>query len=79
MLADIRQDAAVYAGAKAVRRIIGFAKASDIETLEPVRREGAARGVLQAGRALILSRGGTDSVEALSVATSRTLRATATR
>lgn len=79
VLADIRQDAAVYAGAKAVRRIIGFAKASDIETLEPARREGAARGVLQAGRALILSRGGTDSVEALSVATSRTLRATATR
>lgn len=79
LLDDIRKDAGTYAGAKAVRRIIGFAKASDIESLEPVLREGAARGVLQAGRALILSRLSTDTVETLTEATSRILRATATR
>ncbi|AMB58423.1 S-methyl-5-thioribose kinase [Microterricola viridarii] len=78
LLGDIRRDAAGYAGAKAVRRIVGFAKASDIETLEPALREGAARGVLRAGRVLILSRLGTDSVEALSATVSRILHETAT-
>lgn len=78
ILDDIRRDAGVYAGAKAVRRIIGFAKASDIESLAADTREGAARGVLQAGRALILSRRSTDTVQSLTAATTRILRATAT-
>jgi 5-methylthioribose kinase len=52
LLVGIRSDAAVYAGAEAIRRIVGFAKVSDIETLSPPLREGAARGVLRAARAL---------------------------
>ncbi|SKA89968.1 5'-methylthioribose kinase [Agreia bicolorata] len=79
LLAEFRQDAAVYAGAKAIRRIVGFAKASDIETLDPVLREGAARGVLRAGRALVLERRALDTVEALSAETSAILAATVTR
>ncbi len=55
-LAGIRSDAAVFAGAKAIRRIIGFAKASDIESLDEEQRVGAARSVLLAGRALVLDR-----------------------
>jgi 5-methylthioribose kinase len=79
LLAEFRQDAAVYAGAKAIRRIIGFAKASDIETLDPVLREGAARGVLRAGRALILERRALDTVEALSAESAEILRSAVTR
>lgn len=56
VLTDIRSDAAVFAGAKAIRRIIGFAKASDIESLPEDIRAGAARAVLHAGRALALDR-----------------------
>lgn len=56
VLAEIRSDAAVFAGAKAIRRIIGFAKASDIESLPEDIRAGAARAVLSAGRALALDR-----------------------
>ena len=66
LLTEFREDAAVYAGAEAIRRIVGFAKATDIETLEPGLREGAARAVLRAGRALIVERRGLTSVEALS-------------
>ncbi|SMQ71546.1 S-methyl-5-thioribose kinase [Agreia sp. VKM Ac-1783] len=78
LIREFRQDAAVYAGAKAIRRIIGFAKASDIETLDPVLREGAARGVLRAGRALILERKALDTVEALSAETAAILHETVT-
>lgn len=56
VLAEIRSDAAAFAGAKAIRRIIGFAKASDIESLPEDIRAGAARAVLFAGRALALDR-----------------------
>jgi 5-methylthioribose kinase len=45
-----RSDAQGYAGAKMARRIVGLAKTSDIETLEPNLREGAARAVLQMAR-----------------------------
>ena len=75
LLAGIRDDAAVFAAAKAIRRIVGFAKASDIETLPPALREGAARGVLRAGRALALTRHGIADVDALAVETLATLRA----
>ncbi|HEY8590387.1 MAG TPA: S-methyl-5-thioribose kinase [Naasia sp.] len=54
VLAGIRSDAATFAGAKAIRRIVGFAKAADIETLDEDARVGAARAVLQAGRALLV-------------------------
>jgi 5-methylthioribose kinase len=53
----------MYAGAKAIRRMIGFAKATDIETLDEQPRVGAARAVMLAGRALILERR-TDSTPA---------------
>ncbi|MCS5732232.1 S-methyl-5-thioribose kinase [Herbiconiux daphne] len=78
LLAGIRDDAAVFAAAKAIRRIVGFAKASDIETLPPPLREGAARGVLHAGRALALTRHGIADVDALAAESLATLRAAAT-
>jgi 5-methylthioribose kinase len=53
-LAKVRGDAVAVAGAKAARRIIGFAKVSDIETLPEDLRAGAARGVLGAARLLLL-------------------------
>lgn len=45
-----------FAAAKMTRRIVGLAKASDIETLEPIQRIGAARGVLQGAQKLIKER-----------------------
>ncbi|WP_382309866.1 S-methyl-5-thioribose kinase [Herbiconiux sp. UC225_62] len=78
LLADIRDDAAIFAAAKAIRRIIGFAKASDIESLPPAQREGAARGVLRAGRALALTRHGIPDVDALATESLLTLRTTST-
>ena len=50
------------------RRIVGLAKAADIETLEPSLREGAARGVLELSRRLVTERNSdtsTSSFEAL--------------
>ena len=78
LLASIRDDAAIFAAAKAIRRIIGFAKASDIETLPPELREGAARGVLRAGRDLALTRHGIADVDALAAESLATLRPAAT-
>ncbi|SDY57980.1 S-methyl-5-thioribose kinase [Herbiconiux ginsengi] len=78
LLAGIRDDAAIFAAAKAIRRIVGFAKASDIESLPPAQREGAARGVLRAGRALALTRHGIADVDALAAESLITLRAAAT-
>ncbi|GLK16812.1 methylthioribose kinase [Herbiconiux flava] len=78
LLAGIRDDAAVFAAAKAIRRIVGFAKASDIETLPPAEREGAARGVLHAGRSLALTRHGIADVEALAAESLASLRAART-
>jgi len=46
----------LFASAKMIRRIIGLAKTSDIETLVPELREGAARGILQLGQAAAKSR-----------------------
>ncbi|WP_291038024.1 phosphotransferase [Herbiconiux sp.] len=75
LLEGIRDDAAIFAAAKTIRRIVGFAKASDIETLPPELRERAARGALHAGRALALTRHGIRTVEALSAETLATVRA----
>ncbi len=77
LLAGIRDDAAVFAAAKAIRRIVGFAKASDIESLPPELRERAARGVLRGARALALTRHGISSVDALSGEAAVHLRAAA--
>jgi 5-methylthioribose kinase len=51
-----RSDSAVFAGAKIARRIIGFAKVSDIESLPEQLRVGAARGGLRAARLLMVER-----------------------
>ncbi|WP_440711547.1 S-methyl-5-thioribose kinase [Herbiconiux sp. YIM B11900] len=78
-LAGIRDDAAIFAAAKAIRRIVGFAKAADIETLPPAQREAAARGVLRAGRALALTRRGIADVDALASESLAVLRAAGSR
>ena len=49
-------DALGFAAAKMTRRIVGLAKTSDIETLEPAEREGAARGVLRSAQLIIRER-----------------------
>jgi len=56
LLKGWKLDALGYASAKMSRRIVGLAKTSDIETLEPALRVGAARGVLQAAQAMIRER-----------------------
>lgn len=51
-LRRIRSDAAIFAAAEAVRRIVGFAKVDDIETLPEPERTVAARRVLLSARTL---------------------------
>lgn len=46
----------LFAAAKMSRRIVGLAKAADIETLDPEHREGAARGTLRLARTLVTQR-----------------------
>ena len=55
----------LFAAAKLVRRIVGLAKTSDIETLEPDLREGAARGVLRSAQMLVRERHNHLSVDAM--------------
>lgn len=49
-------DALGYAATKAIRRMIGYAHVSDIETLDEPQRSSAAGAVLRAARALLLER-----------------------
>lgn len=49
---QVRSDAAIYAAAKAVRRIVGFSKVADIQTLPEPERAVAARLVLRGAREL---------------------------
>lgn len=49
-------DAAGFAAAKMARRIVGLAKASDVETLDPSVREGAARGLLRVAQEFAVQR-----------------------
>jgi 5-methylthioribose kinase len=55
-LRRIRSDTAIYAAAKAVRRIVGFSKVADIQTLPEPERALAARRVLQTARTLGVAR-----------------------
>ena len=55
-LRRIRSDAAIYAAAKAVRRIVGFSKVADIQTLPEPERALAARRVLDAARTIGVAR-----------------------
>lgn len=50
------EDAWLFAAAKMARRIVGLAKTSDIETLEPEARAGAARAVLHTARTAVRER-----------------------
>ncbi|MDA8927433.1 S-methyl-5-thioribose kinase [Aquiluna sp.] len=71
-LAEWRSDAWLFSAAKMSRRIVGLAKAADIETLDPSLREGAARGVLELSRQLVRERNSdtsTSSFEALALET----------
>ncbi|MDP1720078.1 MAG: S-methyl-5-thioribose kinase [Candidatus Nanopelagicaceae bacterium] len=51
-----KEDAFGFAAAKMARRIVGLAKTTDIETLDPSIRVGAARGVLRSAQLLIRER-----------------------
>ncbi len=79
LLARALADATAYAGAEAARRVVGFAKAADVETLPEELREGAARGALRAARQLLLAAGRGEDPAALSAVTGELLRAAATR
>jgi 5-methylthioribose kinase len=50
LLATWRGEAWLFGAAKMTRRIVGLAKTTDVETLPPPLREGAARGVLRTAR-----------------------------
>ncbi len=56
LIAKVRLDSWGFAAAKAARRVVGLAKASDIETLDEQPREGAARGVLRTARLMATTR-----------------------
>ncbi|SHM88758.1 S-methyl-5-thioribose kinase [Cryptosporangium aurantiacum] len=53
ILSQVWRDAVTYAGAEVARRVIGFAKVADIETLPEAQRVEAARRALRAARTLI--------------------------
>jgi 5-methylthioribose kinase len=56
LLATWRSEAWLFGAAKMTRRIVGLAKTTDIETLPPPLREGAARGVLRTARRWVRER-----------------------
>ncbi len=56
LVAGWQRDAWLFGAAKMARRIVGLAKTTDIETLPPDLREGAARGVLQVARRWVRER-----------------------
>ena len=53
LLRQVWTDAVTYAGAEVARRVIGFAKSADVETLPEAQRVEAARRALRASRKLI--------------------------
>jgi 5-methylthioribose kinase len=67
LLAQWKFDAIGYAAAKMARRIVGLAKTSDIETLEPAERVGAARGVLRSAQLAIRERHFTTDLNSLTL------------
>lgn len=78
-IAKVAVDGIGFAAAEAMRRIVGLAKTSDIETLPPELREGAARGVLRASRMMATSRHRDPSVAAASARAGDILVASRTR
>jgi 5-methylthioribose kinase len=53
-LAQVWADAVTYAGAEVARRVVGFAKVADIESLPEAQRVAAARSALRAARRLLV-------------------------
>jgi 5-methylthioribose kinase len=74
-----RADTLGYAGAKMARRIVGLAKTSDIETLEPNLREGAARAVLLIARKTTKERNQAKSWAILAKEAAEIMQKTATK
>jgi 5-methylthioribose kinase len=74
-----RADTLGYAGAKMARRIVGLAKTSDIETLEPNVRAGAARAVLQVARKTTKERNQAKSWAILAKEAAEIMQKTATK
>lgn len=74
-LQTVRSDAAIYAAAKAVRRIVGFSKVADIQSLPEPERAVAARLVLRAARTLGTERLVDAAPERLTELTAEVLRA----
>ena len=79
LLQTWRSEAWLFGAAKMARRIVGLAKTTDIESLDPALREGAARGVLQVAQRWVRERhSGSDPRQAEQVA-GELLAATTTR
>ncbi len=69
----------LFAAAKMSRRVVGLAKASDVETLPEDLREGAARGLLETARAAVRLRTQDNGTSHYIRMTSGALRANSTR
>ncbi len=78
-IANVALDGLGFGAAEAMRRIVGLAKAADIETLAPPLREGAARGVLQASRMMATTRHAVPSAAGIASRAGDILIATRTR
>lgn len=65
----VHADAAIYAAAKTVRRLVGFSKVSDIQTLPEAERARAVRWALRVARRLGTARLLTTDVRSLVAAT----------
>lgn len=79
LLETWREEAWLFAAAKMSRRIVGAAKATDIETLLPELREGAARGVLGTARRVAREDGRDTSPETFAALAEEVLRGARTR
>jgi 5-methylthioribose kinase len=64
-LAQTLSDAVGFGGLKAIRRIVGLAKASDIQSLDDADRLDAARAVLRTARGWVEGRRGVTSTDEL--------------
>jgi 5-methylthioribose kinase len=75
-LRTIWDDALGFAGAKAMRRMIGFALVADIQTLEPPLLVRAKRIILAVARQLLVARAGVGDPEALEALVRSSIEAT---
>ena len=78
LLARWREETWLFAAAKMARRIVGLAKAKDVELLTPELREGAARGILRVARQAVRDRHIDSSPQAFTAMALDLLKASAT-